>query len=286
MKRPFDDQVVVVLIRILFIAGLVTAIAWSPSTASCDVLWGVSSFAGDDSSSIIRIDDYDTNPTMFDLGETGEMLYDIAYDPISGNLYALGRFTLFLIEKDTFNLVDLGTTNLLFNSFDIRDDGVAFIAGANDVDDPGRFAIIDLSDASRTNLGPIGFAPAGDLMFDLDGKLYATTFDGMLGEINPLTGVGSIIGPTNIGSPSFGAEIDSQGVIYASGFPANFETTYRLYTLDKTTGNSTLVGEIVNSDGLGINGLTFVPDAIPEPSTGLIAILACAGMGLIRRRRS
>ena len=253
--------------------------------ANADMLWGVGQFSSSQTSVLFRIENYDSSPVMVEIGDTGLELYDIAYHKQTDTLFALGDRDLFILDPNTGEATEVSSTNR-FNSFDIRDDGVGFVAAAQQ-DGLGLFATMDLNGAGNTNIGDIGFNTAGDIMFDLNGDLYALTESEQLATIDPTTGVGTLIGPTNIGSFSFGGDIDSNGILFASGFPdptIGSSGDYRLYTLDKTTGDSTLVGEIAGSRFVGINGLTFATEPIPEPSSLLLLLFLLPLFAIFRCR--
>jgi hypothetical protein len=114
-------------------------------------------------------------------------------------------------------------------------------------------------------------------------KWYAfDTLANVLDSFDPTTGLLHTIGANGYDTSRFnGADSsDGTGIMYLGTPAASSDAQANLYTVNKTTGAATLVGQIdyPTADTL-IQGLTVVP----EPST--IALLALGAFGLLFARR-
>jgi hypothetical protein len=144
---------------------------------------------------------------------------------------------------------------------------------------------------AATIVGDTTFDGGGDLAFDLNGTLYGGTLDGNLITINPTTDASAVVG-SFIGANApfaYGMDIDSDGVMYA-GLGSDSSAVARLYTVNKTTGAATLIGDIAGGAELGLGGLSFAPSqvaTVPEPASLLVwSVLGVAGTaGCWWRRR-
>ncbi len=142
--------------------------------------------------------------------------------------------------------------------------------------DGGVFGTLNLSSGVFHQIGP-GLSDPGPGLAPLNGSLYTLGFSGVLNAINPGTGLETSVGPS-LGDCSipgvssckpnsalaFGA---LSGVLYATDFANN------LYTVDPSTGKTTLIGST------GMPKVTFVP-ALPSSNgtwTGVDETLFTAG---------
>lgn len=118
-------------------------------------------------------------------------------------------------------------------------------------------------DGDRVSASPIGF-PSVESLAAADGMLYATSIDfsahmTTLITIDPSTGIGSAIGTGDFDVIIVGLAFDPMGdVLYGAGIPfgATGVDTPNLYALDRTTGDTTLVGDM----GVELQSLTWDPD--------------------------
>ena len=173
---------------------------------------------------------------------------DLAFDPVSGDLYGIGS--------------NRGPAdgNMLFT--------------------------LDLATGLATELGGLPWTfniPA--LSFDAQGNLYAIELMGSnLLQLDPSNG--SEISRTSLSAPLqgnvAGMDLDPlSGVFFVADGDSQNGAPFELYTLDPTSATLTLtsVGEL--GLGLGLSGLAVVP----EPSSVLLLAGGLAALSFTRRRR-
>jgi len=126
--------------------------------------------------------------------------------------------------------------------------------------DPGSVVIIDQSDGSQTFLGdPTGDVGMAGLVFDASGTLFGSTVqDGQLIEIDPADG--SLVGVIGTFTDESGAFIDRMTDLAYRASNDRLYGVYQgdLYSIDKTTADATLVGDL-SAVSFG-GGLAFAPD--------------------------
>ncbi|HMP03136.1 MAG TPA: hypothetical protein PKD86_00455 [Gemmatales bacterium] len=124
---------------------------------------------------------------------------------------------------------------------------------------------IDLTTGAATLVGPTGFSHVTGLAFDpTTGVLYGhisalfgSTPLTQLITINPLTGVGTLVGHSGLQSPDMSFRAD--GTLFAWGEETDFNPFFdRLYTVDVGTGAATLVG--TSSTASFRTGMAFATD--------------------------
>jgi hypothetical protein len=176
---------------------------------------------------------------------------EMAFDG-AGNLYGYGRRN----EPNAYN----------FYSID-HNTGASTLLNASALN-PGNHALFGIS-----------YSIADDAMY-----LYQKWFDGSGGEglstidLTDGTATSIVTGGPHAGNRPRIAEDDS-GNLYAM----DPSTITNLYTVDKTTGDTTAVG----STGVGINSMSFANSvAVPEPGAMALFGLGLVGLGFARRRRS
>lgn len=136
-----------------------------------------------------------------------------------------------------------------------------------------------------TTIGPTTVDGRGMAYDDANGILYATG-GGSLWTVDTATGVATLVGAMGVADGAMGLAYDeltdtlyaNEGGVFGLGSAA-------LYTLNVATGAATLVGAngALPAGTRFLDGLTWVPDAIPEPSAlGLVAL----GLLALRRRRA
>jgi hypothetical protein len=130
-----------------------------------------------------------------------------------------------------------------------------------------------------------------EAFFAADGKLYATfdtgtvdtttpnpttltpVIDAKLYQIDPATGVATLIGPTAFG---LGAAVEVNGTTYAFNAPLR-----EVVTLDLETGKTAFASNLDPAVGI-VTGAA----ATPEPSSIALAAIGIIGFAISRRRRS
>ena len=133
---------------------------------------------------------------------------------------------------------------------------------------------IDPNTAACTLIGTLGINDVYALAFDNTGKLYGVGFDRQaLFTISTTTGLASLVAPIGLSAVYDIATRPEDNVTFAVDSGTN-----SLYTLNLTTGATTLVGAY---SGTNYVGLAFSP--VPEPAT--ISLLASGLIVCARRRR-
>jgi hypothetical protein len=180
----------------------------------------------------------------------------------------LGNSALYTVDPATGVLTRVGTlhvgssaTNQLYRGGLAYDPFTDRLYGMS-CDSTGAAALflIDRLDASMSLIGYCGAGPlqdfcSGGLAFDLaSGKLLAVAGDNgpalsQLFELDPATGVASVIGPNGArGTYLSGLGIDPQtGILYGNGY-IDFSLQSTLFQVNKGSGASTPIGS---------HGLTF-----------------------------
>ena len=216
-----------------------------------EVEWA-GSVVHDDSGDLFAVDLVDGGPIEF-LGTMGDVMSDMAFSP-TGVLYGIGGLPagpsqLYTVEIDFDNpggfleTTWIGTirwdgfTGLLLNSLEFAPDGTLYGVGHEPADWEYVFSI-DPSDASAEAVLPLGLhVSAGDLVFDSDGKGYATTNLGWLLEIESDMSGFSEVGVTGF-SDFYGATYGPSPTMY--GFRQSGDV-FRINRLDAVT---TFVGTL------------------------------------------
>lgn len=116
---------------------------------------------------------------------------------------------------------------------------------------------------ARVGATPIGFSNVEGLAYcPSHGKLYGTSFNfsthlTTLISINPTTGVGAAVGTLSRDVWIVGLACHpATGILYGISSPFATNTTPKLYTIDKTSGNETSIGLL----GVALQGLAWDDD--------------------------
>jgi hypothetical protein len=156
----------------------------------------------------------------------------------------------------------------------------------------GATTAIGLTGMPGITFVPLSTNPDGsfnifdEALFAADGKLYATfdtgtvdtaTFtptpiiDAKLYQIDPATGVATLIGPTAFG---LGAGVEVNGITYAFNAPLG-----EVDALDLATGKTTFVSNLDPAVGIITGAATT-----PEPASIALAAIGIIGFAVCRRR--
>jgi hypothetical protein len=127
------------------------------------------------------------------------------------------------------------------------------------------------------------------LAFDSDTNVLYGVAAGSLYTINTGNGAATLIGNTRLGgSPGLAFDTESD-ILYLNLGGVDPESD-NLYRVDTGTGLATLVGPNGPTEGLGIDGLAFVPSAaVPEPPTAPLLVIGAVGLVIwayLRQKRS
>lgn len=199
----------------------------------------------------------------------GPRFFSMAVQPASGGaIFGMdpSASTLYSLDIDTGSFTLLAATGLdtiADISFD-PNNGTLYGLGRNTrnlytINFDGTSNLIGTTSNVRTALA---FAP--------DGNLYGLDLTGNLYQIDPNTGVDSLIGGGTVTGLPEDASFGKGGAMFITNFEGD------LFKIDTSTGTGVQLG----SSGMG-NGLLGVV-AIPEPSSALLC-LVCV-FGLQRRR--
>lgn len=251
------------------VSALALAALTNLALAQSQALYGIGNGVGDGSSNLIRIVDYANAPVAQDLGETGNQFLDIAIHPSTLEAFGVandGLYRIDLNDASTEFVGSLGGRNG-FNGLDFDSSGQAWGWRNND----NTLYQIDVLTGLATPVGSgNGFRSAGDLAFDTDGTLYGAAQGGSLVRFDTSTGIATLVGSFGIAQP-YGLEIDANGVMYVIDARDSNQSNGAkavLYTVDKTTGATTLVADLTNDGPFGNYGLAFAPtcraDLVPD----------------------
>jgi hypothetical protein len=138
------------------------------------------------------------------------------------------------------------------------------------------------SSGEATMVGPTAMPVSGALGFDLDGNLFGVrpivgSDPPVLTAVNKLTGETTVVAEIDTLPADIAAHPET-GVMYGLGYGNDPSSTYSLYKIDLTTGGATNIGPSLGRPA----ALAFT--VVPEPASLGVALMACLGMALRRRR--
>jgi hypothetical protein len=148
----------------------------------------------------------------------GDTIADIAFDPLTGTLYGVGRnapYTLYSIDSATGAPTALRTLNESVRCGMVSDPSGQFygfsIGGVLSSFDPATGATTLIG---GTSVGSV----VEDAVFASDGQIYFTLFDGRLFRADPATGLNTFLGQSNLGTGLLGLieEPDQSAPCYAN----------------------------------------------------------------------
>jgi hypothetical protein len=218
---------------------------------------GVSFLQGGDI--LVGIDYFGT--TLYGVGQAG-WLYTI--NPNTGAASTIGHFT------------PGGLSGIYYGVN--ADNGAMRIVSDASID-----MLVNLSTGALISSGPSTSTGLSGLASNGNGLFAVDSVANTLGTLDPSTGTYSSIGGMLYDvSGKNGFDISQySGVAYFASGVSSSGLDANLYTVDLSTGATSLVGTIGPGEGLLVAGLT----AVPEPSTMALAILGGAGMIAALRRR-
>jgi len=223
---------------------------------------------------LYRIDDYGTAPKAVKIGDTGQAFADVAIDPTTQRFYAETAVNPAVL----FELNPTNGTASPIQSLGTNMPGLTFDRSGQLWGWGGSGGGVGLYKINKQNGVIEMFAPAtnvggtiGDLAFDTNGVLYATTSSNNLVRLDTSGGAAMFVGAlTNIYGQRirdiYGLEIDTDGTMYAgSGVydGASFTGRAELYCVNKTNGTVTLIGTICGGDWFSLGGLSFLGNTNP-----------------------
>jgi hypothetical protein len=133
-----------------------------------------------------------------------------------------------------------------------------------------------------------------EALFTVGGKLYAT-FDGVdlttfavvdspeLYQINPVTGVATLVGPTTLG---IDAAVQINGTVYGLDF--GYAGSNTVLSLNVANGNTTFLNDYVTSPVAGgVNAFDILgASPAPEPASFALVVIGIAAVLVSRRRKT
>ncbi len=193
----------------------------------------------------------------------------IGLQPVASppGVYATGPTHVLAIETSPFSVTTIGTVpgEMLSGLDQQPGTGQVFASSGNNGANPGSLFLINSVTGAATLLGPIGLAAVPSIVFDADGTLFASGWDGLL-TLDPATGasfIGGLFGQsgglTILGIDAI--EIDPlTGILYGVSNTQFDGTPGDVFVINKLTGAATRLGELRSAGALlpkTLAGLAF-----------------------------
>ena len=243
-------------------------------------LYGVDSTTA----TLVRIDK--TTGATTPVGPVGvSVVGSLAWDAAAGVCYGTdtSNWNLITIDLATGATTVVGPTNIYFPHCSAIDPATGNLYSLDIFN--GEFYSVDKTTGAKTFIGYCGYGDVGALDFDpTTGILYGARSDpfgfGHLITIDLATGAATLVGTTyRFTSLAF----DEYGNLFAAENGFITGTGSDLYSIDKTTGNHTLIGSLGLHNVLGIEfphdpvaGAKF-RNAAPNPASYTAATLPVLG---------
>ena len=228
------------------------------------------------------------------VGSTGFNLRGLTIDPLSGRAFASaaqssGSGGLYEINLSTGAASLVGGTQ---NYSEMVFDGSGNLFGYGDRRETGayNFYSIDVSTGVGTLLNDFAISTGAHALFGIaysssedETYLFQSGWgsgDGLWTvDLTDGTVTAVVLGANQPYRPELAA--DSSGNLFSTDRDFGTNGT-NFYSVDKTTGNTTLIG----SNGAGINSLAFASSVtVPEPGAIMVLALGVAGIAYSRRKR-
>lgn len=277
----------------------VSAIAALAGGAQAELVYGVT-----DSNNLITWDSGDSSDLLSGVAISGlmqnEQVRGIDFRPATGQLYAVGSFNnLYTIDSNTGAATRVGA-----GSFAPGASGSSFGFDFNPVIDRIRYVsdanqnlVLNPNDGTATLVTSL-FYGAGDVNEGMDpnvvGSAYTNSFMGATSTqlygidsaldmlVTQANSAGTLMTVGSLGvdvNDSLSFDISgATGIAYAT-VQSNDLARSTFWMIDLSTGEATMLGEI--------GGGAIVSSMAVVPAPGSVALLGCAGLGgMIRRRRA
>ena len=187
------------------------------------------------------------------IGKMPVVMFDIAYDA-HGNLYGIdGVSDLWKINPSNASAKEVGAVGAFVNSLVFSDKGILYAAGS-------ALYSINITTGHGARVGTAnlnGYSSAGDLAFDSAGTLYLSTNSNDLVRVNTSTGGAALVGSLGY-NQVYGMAYGPNGVLYGLS-----NSTSQIFSINLATGKGTYDCSFAGKGVDGVNGSTFITEAIP-----------------------
>lgn len=250
-------------------AAVLSVTAWCGGAYADPVIWV------DDNTGRLGTIDVGTGAVTI-VGSMGVVMWDIAFDPL-GNLFGTNGTSLYRIDKSTAVATPVGSLGATITSLVFNPSGALYGSG-------NSLYSINPGTGAATLIGGSAYGFSGDLSF-AGGQLYLShgqgAFPSTLSVLNTSTGVRSQLG--SMGVPQvYGLASPDRAVLYGVAGT-------NVYTVNGTTGASTVALDFSGRGLSQINGAAFVTEAapvpVPEPGRAVLMLAGLGVVGLLAQRR-
>jgi hypothetical protein len=277
------------LLHLIALTAIALSAAMNPGTAEADTVIYVAGSSNQFGKLDLTKDVY-TNIGTLTLPSSTVNIFGMGFGA-DGKLYGLDSQQpgahLWQINTTTAVTTDLGSVGQ--SAIDATADASGKMYALSQ-DTNAVFYTLNPPTTSPTVVGSSGITGTGLLAVNASGtQIFTGALDPVTGttdlySVNPTTGVATLVGDTGFFIIN---GLFVNGTLY--GFDDN---TNAIVTINTTTGAGTQVGtyNIGSTNGVPdaiLASAPFQAAAVPEPSSvvlGLIAVVACGSLGLLRRR--
>jgi hypothetical protein len=286
LKSPYDKRLdPAVNIRFLSLIALLGPLSAGVPLEAAQPLFAIGFHTTAYPNSVLyRIDDYATAPKAAKIAETTNTFIDVAIDPTTQRFYATDIGS----PQKLYELYPSNGTATAIQTVSGFQVGLAFDRGGQlwGWDANGGLYRINKQTGVSTLVGLSTYSGGGDLAFDTNGTLYATTGADAATLIRLNTNNASTVLVGNVATGSgqtvsnlWGLEIDSDGIMYVGRGVVDsgiYTGRAELYRVNKTTAAATAIGTtpaIDFADGFSLAGLSFLgKTTAPLPPTNSIYV--------------
>ena len=237
-----------------------------------DALFAIGDGRSDNSSNLYRIRSSSTNPVAEMIGETGVVLTDLAVQPGTGRLFGISLASdLYELNSQTGVATRVGaTTAPNLTGLEFSPDGSLYAMGLSN----SSLYRLNVATGAGTIVFDTGFRANGDLAIDLDGSLYLASSTDQLIHLDLIRRTATVVGAFGIAAVP-GIEIDREGNMFAGRNSDSSSSLATLYSINKTTGHATVLGQIEGTTQTGLWGMSFDESQIAH--NGIYEIALGAG---------